>query len=137
METPSGETAIYSVARGSAGEGRSTYVISDNLEGAASEAKRLRAESNQVGKSVTGLLSSTETRKSAAKGLIVALLTPHLLSALFHLLSSTMRIAIIGLGYVGLPLSLPRLGTKIGGLTRDNFHALKRRLAQLLRVNNE
>src|SRR4029077_8900507 len=46
---------------------------------------------------------------------------PNLLSSNFHLLSSSMKIAVIGLGYVGLPLSLQfaRSCTEVIGIDVD------------------
>ena len=55
---------FYNVARGSAGEVRSLlYVIADNFPASAREAERLRGEVIVVGKLVSGLLQSTESRK--------------------------------------------------------------------------
>jgi four helix bundle protein len=70
---------FYNVAHGSNGEVRSlTYVIEDNFPTLAAEALQLREKSVHTGKLVTGLIRSTESRKSR----ILALLSP-----LFHLLS--------------------------------------------------
>jgi len=58
----------YNVARGSAGEVRSLlYVIEDNFPEAASEAVQLRGDVVAVGKLVTGLIQSTESRRVNAK----------------------------------------------------------------------
>ncbi|MCX6917285.1 MAG: four helix bundle protein [Verrucomicrobia bacterium] len=70
---------FYSVARGSNAEVRSlTYVIEDNFPTLAAEALQLREKSVQTGKLVTGLIRSTEFRKSKIAGL---------LSSISHLLS--------------------------------------------------
>jgi len=69
----------YNVARGSTAEVRSLlYVIEDNFPGSASSAGQLRTEAVAVGKLVTGLIQSTESRKSKLGSL---------LSTLFSLLS--------------------------------------------------
>ena len=60
---------FYNVARGSAGEVRSLlYMIADNFAEAAMNAERLRAETNNVGKLVTGLLNSTSRRQGRITG---------------------------------------------------------------------
>jgi four helix bundle protein len=70
---------LYNVAHGSNGEVRSlTYVIEDNYPTLSAEALHLREKSIQTGKLVSGLIRSTESRKSK-------MLTA--LSALFSLLS--------------------------------------------------
>ena len=70
---------FYSVAGGSNAEVRSlTYVIEDNFPTLAAEALQLREKSVQTGKLVTGLIRSTESRKSKIAGL---------LSSISHLLS--------------------------------------------------
>ena len=70
---------FYNVAHGSNGEVRSlTYVIEDNFPQLAAEAIQLREKSVHTGKLVTGLIRSTESRRSK-------MLTA--LSALFSLLS--------------------------------------------------
>ena len=118
---------FYNVARGSAGEVRSLlYVISDNFADATAEAERLRDEVTRVGKLVTGLLNSTVRRRGIAPRGIVALLSSDLLSANFHLLSTAMSdsvaIAVVGLGYVGLPLSIQfaRSGVTVLGIDVDS-----------------
>jgi four helix bundle protein len=69
---------FYNVAHGSNGEVRSlTYVIEDNFPELAAEALQLREKSIQTGKLVTGLIRSTESRRSK----ILSILSP-----LFHLL---------------------------------------------------
>src|SRR5436190_10396229 len=56
---------FYNVARASTGETRSLlYVIEDNYPEAAATAVALRAEAIAVGKLVSGLIQSTENRKS-------------------------------------------------------------------------
>ena len=70
---------FYNVAHGSNGEVRSlTYVIEDNFPQLAADALQLREESVRTGKLVTGLIRSTQSRRSK-------MLTA--LSALFSLLS--------------------------------------------------
>ena len=70
---------FYSVARGSNAEVRSlSYVIEDNYPSIAAQAIQLCAKSVQTGKLVTGLIRSTESRKSRIAGL---------LSSIFHLLT--------------------------------------------------
>src|ERR1035437_4472436 len=70
---------FYNVAHGSNGEVRSlTYVIEDNFPQWAAESLPLREKSVQTGKLVTGLIRSTESRKSK----IAMFLSP-----IFHLLS--------------------------------------------------
>ncbi len=69
---------FYNVARGSTAEVRSlSYVIEDNYPACATAASQLREDAVRVGKLVTGLIQSTERRKSVLR----ALLTP-----IFHLL---------------------------------------------------
>lgn len=68
---------FYNVARGSTGEVRSLlYVISDNYPGSASEAGRLRSTAVSVGKLVSGLLRSTEARKTKFPSALSLLLAP-------------------------------------------------------------
>ena len=70
---------LYNVAYGSNGEVRSlTYVIEDNFPQLAADALQLREKSVRTGKLVTGLIRSTQSRKSK-------MLTA--LSAFFSLLS--------------------------------------------------
>ncbi len=70
---------FYNVSRGSSGEVRSLlYVVEDNYPGVASEAVRLRDDVVSVGRLVTGLIQSTETRRGRLASL---------LSSIFHLLS--------------------------------------------------
>src|ERR1017187_1614744 len=70
---------FYNVAHGSNGEVRSlTYVIEDSFPQLAADALQLREESVRTGKLVTGLIRSTQSRRSK-------MLTA--LSALFSLLS--------------------------------------------------
>jgi four helix bundle protein len=70
---------FYNIARGSSAEVRSlSYVIEDNYPSLSAEAVALRERSVQTGKLVTGLIQSTESRKSKISGL---------LSSIFHLLS--------------------------------------------------
>lgn len=81
---------FYNVARGSAGEVRSLlYVIADNFAEAAVEAERLRVETNNVGKLVTGLLNSTSRRRGTIRGAIVTVLSP--ISYLLTSISSHLR----------------------------------------------
>ena len=69
----------YNVARGSTAEVRSLlYVIEDNFPECANGAVQHRSEAVVVGKLVTGLLQSTESRKTKLVGA---------LSSVFHLLS--------------------------------------------------
>ena len=99
---------FYNVARGSAGEVRSLlYVISDNFTDATEESERLRDEVTRVGKLVTGLLELDRQTPRHGTTCDPRCTQPNLLSANFHLLSPTaMNIAIVGLGYVGLPLAM-------------------------------
>ncbi|HMC28423.1 MAG TPA: four helix bundle protein [Verrucomicrobiae bacterium] len=70
---------FYNVARGSSAEVRSIlYVVEDNYPRLSQEANELREKAVQTGKLVTGLIRSTESRRSKAT---------RLLSAIFHLLS--------------------------------------------------
>ena len=70
---------FYNVARGSSAEVRSLlYVVEDNYPPLAAEAIRLRDGSVQTGKLVSGLIHSTESRKSKIGAT---------LSSIFHLLS--------------------------------------------------
>ena len=70
---------FYNVAHGSNGEVRSlTYVIEDNYPDLAAEAISLREQSVATGKLVTGLMRSTESRKTRLSAL---------LSSVFNLLS--------------------------------------------------
>ena len=56
---------FYNVARGSSAETRSLlYVIGDNYPSLSTEAAELRDQSVQAGRLVTGLIQSTESRKS-------------------------------------------------------------------------
>jgi four helix bundle protein len=56
---------FYNVARGSSAETRSLlYVIEDNYPSLSTEAAELRDQSVQAGRLVTGLIQSTESRKS-------------------------------------------------------------------------
>src|ERR1043166_330148 len=70
---------FYNVARGSSAEVRSlSYVIEDNYTNLRQEAIALREKSVQTGKLVTGLIQSTQSRKSRISGF---------LSSIFHILS--------------------------------------------------
>jgi four helix bundle protein len=70
---------FYNIARGSTAEVRSlTYVIEDNYPSLAQEAVQLREKSLESGKILTGLIASTESRKTRLGTL---------LSSIFHLLS--------------------------------------------------
>ena len=70
---------VYNVARGSSAEVRSLlYVVEDNYPGAASEAVRLRDHVAGVGKLLTGLIQSTESRRSKLTRLLTSIV--HLLS---------------------------------------------------------
>ena len=70
---------FYNVARGSNAEVRSlSYVIEDNYPALANGAVVLREDAVRVGKMVTGLIRSTESRKNRLM---------NLLSSIFHLLS--------------------------------------------------
>ena len=70
---------FYNVARGSNAEVRSlTYVIQDNYPTLSAEAVQMREKSVQTGKLLSGLIRSTESRKSRLAGL---------LSPIFHFLS--------------------------------------------------
>jgi four helix bundle protein len=70
---------FYNVARGSSAEVRSLlYVVEDNYPALFTEALRLREKSVQTGKLLSGLIRSTESRKSK----IAMFLSP-----IFHLLS--------------------------------------------------
>ncbi len=54
---------LYNVARGSSAEVRSLlYVIQDNYEELSEDAVALQAQAVRVGKLVTGLIRSTESR---------------------------------------------------------------------------
>jgi four helix bundle protein len=56
---------FYNVARGSGAEVRSlTYVIQDNYPTLSAEAVQMREKSVQTGKLLSGLIRSTESRKS-------------------------------------------------------------------------
>jgi four helix bundle protein len=56
---------FYSIARGSNAEVRSLlYVIEDNYPDCAVRATELRNDATQVGRLLTGLIQSTETRKA-------------------------------------------------------------------------
>jgi four helix bundle protein len=58
---------FYNVARGSSAEVRSLlYVIEDNYPSLSAEAVKMREKAAATGKLVTGLIHSTETRKSKA-----------------------------------------------------------------------
>ena len=70
---------FYNVARGSNAEVRSvTYVIEDNYPTLSAQAVQLRDKSVVTGKLVSGLIRSTEVRKSKISGF---------LSSIFHILS--------------------------------------------------
>ena len=70
---------FYNVARGSSAEVRSLlYVVEDNYPPLSAEAIRLRETSVQTGKLVSGLIHSTESRKTKMATL---------LSSIFNLLS--------------------------------------------------
>jgi four helix bundle protein len=70
---------FYNVARGSSAEVRSlTYVIEDNYPTLSAGAVQLREKSVQTGKLLSGLIRSTESRKSRVGAL---------LSSIFNLLS--------------------------------------------------
>lgn len=70
---------FYNVARGSSAEVRSLlYVVEDNYPPLSAQAIRLRDGSVQTGKLVSGLIRSTQSRKSKITAL---------LSSIFHLLS--------------------------------------------------
>jgi four helix bundle protein len=59
---------FYNIARGSTAEVRSLlYVIEDNFSQSASESIALRAEIVGVGKLVSGLIRSTEGRKTSGR----------------------------------------------------------------------
>jgi four helix bundle protein len=63
----------YNVARGSTAEVRSLlYVIEDNFPGSANSAVQLRSEAVTVGKLVTGLSQSTESRKTKTRNFLVS-----------------------------------------------------------------
>ena len=69
----------YNIARGSTAEVRSLlYVIEDNFPESASTAVKMRAETETAGRLVTGLIQSTERRRTGKMA--------HLLSSIFHLL---------------------------------------------------
>jgi four helix bundle protein len=71
---------FYNVARGSSAEVRSLlYVVEDNYPTVAAEAVRLRDDVVTVGKLVSGLIRSTETRRSKIRIVVMSI---------FHLLSS-------------------------------------------------
>ena len=80
---------FYNVARGSTGEVRSLlYVVEDNFSETRMDAKRLRGETDEVGKLITGLLESTVRRRGRGQRLGLGLLGPisYLLSSsFFHL----------------------------------------------------
>jgi four helix bundle protein len=62
---------FYNIARGSSAEVRSLlYVIEDNYPQLSTEAVALRQNSVQTGKLVSGLIRSTESRKSKISGLL-------------------------------------------------------------------
>ena len=66
---------FYNVAHGSNGEVRSlTYVIEDNYPDLAAEAISLREQSVATGKLVTGLMRSTESRKTRLSALLSSIL---------------------------------------------------------------
>ncbi len=68
---------FYNVARGSTAEVRSLlYVVEDNYPILSANAAETRARSIQTGKLVSGLIRSTESRRSKLS---------RLLSAIFHL----------------------------------------------------
>ena len=69
---------FYNVARGSSAEVRSLlYVVEDNYPAVAAEAVRLRDDVVTVGKLVSGLIRSTETRRSKIRSVVMSI---------FHLL---------------------------------------------------
>lgn len=56
---------FYNIARGSAGEVRSLlYVIEDNYPTFMEDGRRLRADTVEVGRLLTGLIQSTEKRRT-------------------------------------------------------------------------
>jgi len=56
---------LYNVARSSCGEVRSLlYVVSDNYPGSAAHAGQLREKAKELGRLITGLMRSTESRKA-------------------------------------------------------------------------
>ena len=71
---------FYNVARGSTAEVRSLlYVIEDNFTTCAGKAVELRDQVHQTGRLISGLIQSTERRKSGKMA--------NLLSAIFQLLA--------------------------------------------------
>lgn len=61
----------YNVARGSCAEVRSLlYVVEDNFPNAANKAVELRTDAISVGKLVTGLIQSTESRRTRLSALL-------------------------------------------------------------------
>jgi four helix bundle protein len=77
---------FYNVARGSTGEVRSLlYVVEDNFSATRIDAKRLRGETGELGKLITGLLESTVRRRGRGQRLALGLLSPisYLLSSSF------------------------------------------------------
>ena len=77
---------FYNIARGSTGEVRSLlYVISDNYPRSAPHAEDLRSAAISIGKLVSGLLRSTEGRKSSFPPALSCLLAPisYFLSSIF------------------------------------------------------
>jgi len=60
----------------------------DNFRAVSGEARRVRAETNEAGKLITGMLGSTIRRRESATGVILALFSPIsflLSSSFFHL----------------------------------------------------
>jgi four helix bundle protein len=77
---------FYNVARGSTGEVRSLLcVVEDNFSATRIDAKRLRGETGELGKLITGLLESTVRRRGRGQRLALGLLSPisYLLSSSF------------------------------------------------------
>ena len=69
---------FYNVARGSNGEVRSLlYVIEDNYPALAKESIRLREKAIETGRLLSGLIRSTESRKSRLSSVLLSIL--HLL----------------------------------------------------------
>lgn len=64
---------FYNVARASVAEVRSlSYVVEDNFPELASEAVRLRRDMERLGQLVSGLIRSTEARRTAWRSVLVA-----------------------------------------------------------------
>ena len=65
---------FYSVARGSAAEVRSLlYVVGDNYPGLSEKSAVLREQTVVAGKLLTGLMQSTESRKSRVVGFLISI----------------------------------------------------------------